>query len=299
MSRRMIRGDEMKKIIVAGSLNTDMVIHAPYCPKGGETLTGSDFMVNCGGKGANQAVAAAKLGGKVLMCGCVGNDMFGKNLIENLADAGADTRHVRKIDGVSTGTAVIIVTNGENRIVLDKGANASLGKADIDGVLSEAEEGDIFLVQLENPVDTIGYGLEQAKKKGLVTVLNPAPANPEIAKYFAYVDLITPNESELELFGGKEKLFQSGIGKIITTLGSKGYEYADRTGAKRYPCIPVKAVDTTGAGDTFCGGMCALLAEGKTLEEAMAFGSKAASLACTRKGAAASIPTRKETEEWK
>ncbi len=289
----------MKKIIVTGSLNTDMVIHAPYCPKGGETLTGSEFMVNCGGKGANQAVAAAKLGGKVLMCGCVGNDMFGDNLIGNLVKSGADTRYVRKVDGVPTGTAVIIVTNGENRIVLDKGANAFLRESDINAVLTEAEEGDIYLTQLENPVAVVGYGLKRAKEKGLITVLNPAPAHSEIADYFAYVDLITPNESELELFGGKEKLFQSGIGTIITTLGSKGYEYADRTSAKKYPCIAVKAVDTTGAGDTFCGGMCAMLAEGKSLKEAMAFGSKAASIACTRKGAAVAIPTRIEVETWK
>lgn len=289
----------MKKIIIVGSLNTDMVISAPYCPKGGETLTGKDFMVNCGGKGANQAVAAAKLGGNVLMCGCVGNDMFGNRLIENLAEAGSDTRFVRKVDGTPTGTAVILVTNGENRIVLDKGANARLSREDIDAVLNEACEGDIYLTQLENPVEVIGYGLKQAKTKGLVTVLNPAPADRAILEYFPYVDYITPNESELEIFGGKRNLFESGVRVIITTLGSRGYEYTDREKSKQYPCIPVKVVDTTGAGDTFCGGMCAELANGKCLEDAMRFGSKAASLACMRKGAAASIPVRQAVIEWK
>lgn len=288
----------MRKVIVVGSLNTDMVIHAPYIPKGGETLTGSDFMVNCGGKGANQATAAAKLGGNVLMCGCVGEDMFGDALIKNLNDVGVDTKYVRKVKGVATGTAVIIVTNGENRIVLDKGANASLCEADIDGVLGEAVAGDIYLTQLENPIDIVGYGLKRAKEKGLVTVLNPAPANPEIAKYFSYVNLIIPNESELELFDGKEKLFERGISSIITTLGGKGYEHATKVKAQHYDCIKVKVVDTTGAGDTFCGGMCTELASGKELEEAMAFGSKAASIACMRKGAAASIPYRKEVESW-
>lgn len=236
----------MKKVIVAGSLNTDLVIQAPYCPKGGETLTGSGFMVNCGGKGANQATAAAKLGGCVLMCGVAGCDAFGDALIQSLNAAGADTRFVRREEGVSTGTAVIIVTGGENRIVLDKGANSRLCEADIDAVLAEASAGDIFLTQLENPIPVIGYGLKRAKEKGLVTILNPAPADTKIAEYFQWVDYITPNESELELFGGKEALFQSGIGTVITTLGSKGYEHATKSGAKQYGCMRVKAVDTTG-----------------------------------------------------
>lgn len=289
----------MKRVIVVGSLNTDMVIHAPYCPQGGETLTGSGFMVNCGGKGANQATAAAKLGGNVLMCGCVGADMFGDTLIESLKSAGANVRYVRKVDGVPTGTAVIVVTDGENRIVLDKGANAELCEADIDAVLKEAQSGDIYLTQLENPVDVVGYGLKRAKELGLTTILNPAPANIGIMRYFSYVDLITPNESELEIFGGKGMLFKNGVKVIVTTLGGKGYEYADFMNAKRYPCIDAKVIDTTGAGDTFCGGIAVKLAEGKSLEEAMAFGSKAASIACTRKGAAASVPTRIEVEEWK
>ena len=289
----------MKKVIVVGSLNTDLVIHAPYCPKGGETLTGSGFAINCGGKGANQATAAGKLGGRVLMCGVAGGDAFGDMLVKSLNAAGVDTRFVRREEGVSTGTAVIIVTGGENRIVLDRGANDRLTKDDIEAALQEAQAGDVFLTQLENPVSVIGYGLKRAKEKGLVTILNPAPANREIAAYFRWVDYITPNESELELFGGKEALFAAGIGTIVTTLGSKGYEYATKDGAKIYPCMKVTAVDTTGAGDTFCGGMAAMLSVGAPLEEAMAFGSKAASIACTRKGAAVSVPTREEVVNWR
>ena len=274
----------------------DLCIETPYMPKEGETITGGGFMTNGGGKGANQAVAAAKLGGKVAMCGAVGGDLFGETLIENLSAVGADVSHIKKCDGAPTGIAVIVITGGNNRIILDKGANALLTETDIDEFLKNAEKGDIYLTQLENPIDIIGYGLKQAEAKGMFTILNPAPANKDISAYFGYVDLITPNETELEIFGGKEALFGAGIEKIVTTLGSRGYEIADKKSAKIYPCIKVKAVDTTAAGDTLCGGLAVGLSEGMSLEEACAFGSKAASIACTRKGAQQSVPTRKEVE---
>lgn len=289
-------------IYIAGSLNMDLRIEAPYMPVAGETITGGGFLANGGGKGANQACAAAKLGGKVKMCGVVGDDAFGKTLISSLQSAGADVSHIRAARGVSTGIAVIVVTEGNNRIILDKGANALLTKEDIDGFLADAKPGDVFLTQLENPAEVVGYALQKAKGKGLYTVLNPAPANLEIVPYFSCVDLITPNESELALFGGKDELFKRGIKQIVTTLGSKGYEIsqkqADGITEKTYPCIKVKAVDTTAAGDTLCGGLCVFLSEGKTLEEACAFGSKAASIACTRAGAQQSVPTREETENY-
>lgn len=283
-------------IFIVGSLNMDLCIETPYMPKEGETITGSGFMTNGGGKGANQAAAAAKLGGNVAMCGAVGCDLFGETLIKNLSAAGADMSHIKKCNDASMGIAVIVITGGNNRIILDKGANALLTEADIDEFLKTAKEGDIYLTQLENPIDIIGYGLKQAKAKGMFTILNPAPANKDISAYFNYVDLITPNETELEIFGGKDALFDAGIKKIVTTLGSRGYEIADKTSAKIYPCIKVKAVDTTAAGDTLCGGLAVGLSEGMKLEEACAFGSKAASIACTRKGAQQSIPTRKEVE---
>ncbi len=283
-----------RKVIVTGSLNMDLVINAPYCPRGGETLTGSGFMTNGGGKGANQATAAGKLGARVLMCGCVGDDAFGEQLMENLRAANVDTRCIRRAQNCPTGIAVILVTGGENRIILDKGANAQLSREDIDRVLAQAREGDIYLTQLENPVPVVGYGLRKAKEAGLYTILNPAPADRAIAEFLPYVDLITPNESEAELLGGKEELFRSGVGTVATTLGADGYEIAHSNGSVRYPCIRVKAVDTTAAGDTLCGGLAAQLAAGKSLEEAMAFGSKAASIACTRRGAAQSVPAREE-----
>ena len=147
----------MKKIFIVGSINTDFVISTPYIPASGETLTGSDFFTAHGGKGANQAVAAVKLGGKVLMCGCVGNDLFGIDAINSLQQVGVDTSHIKVCEGIPTGTAVIIVENGDNRIILDKGANSNLSKKDIDDFLEEANVGDVYLTQLENPIDVIGY----------------------------------------------------------------------------------------------------------------------------------------------
>lgn len=288
----------MKKIFIVGSLNMDLVINSPYMPKAGETITGSNFMTNGGGKGANQATACGKLGGNAFMCGVVGDDSFGDTLINNLKSSGVDTTFIRKQENVSTGIAVIVVAEGDNRIILDKGANALLTEKDIDAALSRAEAGDIYLTQLENPIDIIGYGLKKAKSLGLYTILNPAPANVDIAEYFAYVDLITPNETECKIFGGKENLFKKGIKTVITTLGSKGYEIATENSSAIYPCLKVKAVDTTAAGDTLCGGLSVGLAEGKSLKESIAFGSKAASIACTRRGAQQSVPTRKEVTEY-
>lgn len=289
----------MKKIFVVGSLNSDLVIHAPYMPVGGETLMGSDFATNNGGKGANQACACAKLGGNIYMCGCVGNDAFGEGLIDSLSKDGVHTDYIRKIDGVPTGVAVIVVTKGENRIILDSGANAHLTEKDIDLMLEKATQGDIYLTQLENPIPVIGYGLRRAKEKGLFVVLNPAPANVEIKEYLQYVDLITPNETELEILGGIDELSSYGIKTIITTLGSKGYEIYTQGEAKRYSCIKVDVVDTTAAGDTASGGLCAMLSKGESLESAMAFGSRAASIACSRDGAQKSIPTLDEVVNFK
>lgn len=288
----------MKKIFIVGSLNYDLVINAPYMPVGGETIKGSDFMTNAGGKGANQAYACGKLGGNAYMCGVVGEDSFGQALIDSLNSVGVDTTYVRRQVGVSTGVAVIVVTEGENRIIIDSGANAYLCEADIDLALSGAQAGDIYLTQLENPIDIVGYGLKKAKEKGLTVVLNPAPASREIIKYLEYVDIITPNETELEILGGKDALFKAGIDKVITTLGGAGYEIATKAGAKIYPCIEVSVVDTTAAGDTASGGLCVKLAEGEEVEGAIAFGSLCASLACTKRGAQMSVPSLDEVNEY-
>lgn len=281
-------------IYVTGSLNIDLCISCSRMPEVGETITGNGFMTNGGGKGANQATAAAKLGGKIAMCGVVGGDDFGQKLIFDLSAAGADVSHIRKESKVASGTAVIIVSQGNNRIILDKGANAFLTKEDIDRFLQNAKVGDVYLTQLENPVEIIGYGLKLAKEKGMLTILNPAPANKDAEKYFSFADIVVPNETELESFGGKEKMFTAGVKKIVTTLGARGYEIADESSSDIYDCIKVEVVDTTAAGDTFCGGMAVGLNEGMSLQMACEFGSRAASVACTKKGAQQSIPYRSE-----
>ena len=288
----------MKKIFVVGSLNMDLVIESPYIPIAGETLTGSNFMTNCGGKGANQSAACAKLGGNVYHCGCVGNDSFGEELINNLKSYGVNTDFIRKAD-TSSGIAVILVSEGDNRIILDKGANDKLQLADIESALSISNEGDIYLTQLENQIDIIGEGLRLAKQKGLFTILNPAPANRDILPYLDAVDLITPNESELALFGGKKALFDMGINTVLTTLGSRGFEIATPDSENIFPCPQVKAVDTTAAGDTLCGGLALGLSQGKSLEESAKLGSTAASIACTRRGAQQSIPTIDEVNNFR
>lgn len=287
----------MKKIYVVGSINTDLVIKAPYMPVSGETLAGEGFFTARGGKGANQAVAAARLGGRVIMCGCVGDDSFGKNAVESFQADGIDTSYVRVVENTPSGTAIIIVVGGDNRIILDKGANGSLTEQDIDGALENAQEGDIYLTQLENPIEIIGYGLKKAKEKGMCVILNPAPANKEISQYLKYCDLITPNETEVELLGGRERLL-SEVETLLVTLGGDGFEIVTKESSRKYPCMKITPVDTTAAGDTLCGGLVAMLAEGKSLEESAKFGSKAASIACMRKGAQPSIPTREEVENF-
>ena len=291
-----MRGTEdMKNIYVVGSINTDLVIHAPYIPQKGETLTGEGFFTAHGGKGANQAVAAARLGGNVFMCGCIGDDGFGKDALAALQADGVDTSYVRAVENMPSGTAVIIVVEGDNRIILDKGANACLTERDIDKAFENAKAGDIYLTQLENPIEIIGYGLKKAKEKGMFVVLNPAPANQDITPYLGYCDLLTPNETEVELFGGRESLLGK-VETLLVTLGGDGFEIITKTSRQKYPCMKITPVDTTAAGDTLCGGLVAMLAEGKGLEEAAKFGSLAASIACTRAGAQPSIPTRNELE---
>ena len=288
----------MKNIFIVGSINTDFVISAPYMPSGGETVAGNGFFTAHGGKGANQTVAAARLGGKVKMCGCVGDDSFGKESLETFQKEGIDVSCVRTVEGVPTGTAVIVVTGSENRIIIDAGANGCLTKADIDGFLKNACAGDLYLTQLENPIDVIGYGLQKAKEKGMFVVLNPAPANVGIMPYLEYCDWVIPNETELEILGGAEKILAETCAKLIVTLGAKGYKIVTKGDERVYPCMQITAVDTTAAGDTFCGGLVARLADGDTLEDAARFGSKAASIACTKKGAQPSIPTLQEANNY-
>lgn len=290
---------KMKRIYVVGSINSDLVITAPYMPEQGETITGSGFFTAHGGKGANQATAAARLGGKVVMCGAVGDDGFGNDYIESLKNDGIDVSFVKKIKDVPTGTAVIVVTNGDNRIIVDRGANDCLLPEDAKKALSAAVSGDILLLQLEIPLETVKAALEAAKAKGMTVILNPAPANREAAEFFPSCDVVVPNETETEIFGGRETILKKTGGILIITLGADGFEISKKEKSRRHGGHRIKAVDTTAAGDTFCGALAARLAAGESLDDATEFANRAAAIACTKMGAQPSVPTYDEVINYK
>lgn len=290
----------MGKVFVFGSLNMDLVINSPYLPQKGETMYGSGFMTNPGGKGANQAAAAGKLGAEIYMGGAVGDDGFGAQLLDNLRSFGVDVGAVRTVENCATGIAVIVVIDGDNRIILDGGANNRVTTDDVDRLLANAGQGDIFLCPLENPIPVLGYALQTASEKGMYVVLNPAPMNLEIAPYLPYVDMLIPNETEFAALGGNElaeggeKLIAMGVRDVVVTLGSKGYCYISKGEMVCEDCIKMPVVDTTAAGDTFCGALCAELSMGRTVTQALSFANRAAAVTVTRKGAQAAIPTREE-----
>ncbi len=294
----------MKKIFLLGSLNCDLTIRAPYMPEKGETLKGSDFLITAGGKGANQAYACAALNGNVKMAGAVGKDAFGDMLLNSLQSVGVDTSCIRRVEE-NTGTAIITVIDGDNRIILSEGANGVVGKADVSALFSDAKEGDIFVTQLENPFPIVLYALKTAKEKGLFTVFNPAPAYVGAEEAVAYSDLILPNQKELKLLTGKDDvlegcniLLQCGAKAVIVTLGEKGSFLCTKDGDQAIPPVNVgEAVDTTGAGDTFCGGLCVKLAEGENLEASALFASLCSGIAVTRRGSQIAVPKREEVEK--
>lgn len=295
-------------IYVLGSINMDMVARVPRMPVGGETLTADKYYVNPGGKGANQAVAIAKLGGKVAMIGKVGSDETGDALKNNLKEMGVDESMVTRAD-VPSGIAMIIVEGGENRIILYKGANHSVTKADVDEGLKNAKPGDALVMQLEIPLETVTYAAAVAKQKGMLVLLNPAPAVPLGEELLKNVDIIAPNETETEILTGVgldsdvhialavKKLYQLGVKRVIITMGSRGSIVAE--GQTITPVEPrkVKAVDTTSAGDTFVGATVLRYLDGDTLEDAARFASVASSITVTREGAAQSIPTLDEVKK--
>lgn len=291
----------MSEIYVFGSLNTDMTIECARMPEAGETLAGGGFLTTPGGKGANQAVACARLGGRTHFCGRAGDDLFGKRLRGNLEEAGVDCAFLRADAEHATGVAVIIVTEGNNRIILDAGANAAVTEEDARAFLAEAKEGDVFLAQAEVPLPVLRAALSAAKEKGMRVLFNPAPAVGELKDLVRFGNIILPNETELAILTGEEKAEEGAAAlsacgaDVLVTLGSRGCYWQPKGGQGRYfPCEKVKAVDTTAAGDTFCGGLAVMLAEGAGMEEAIAFASRAASLSVTRRGAQASIPFRSE-----
>lgn len=300
----------MKKIMVIGSLNMDSVVETPYMPKAGETISGKSVELIPGGKGANQAYAAGKLGGNVGMIGAVGADAFGTVLKENLEKVGVDTAGVEVMEGETTGQAFITVdSKGENSIIIIAGTNGLVTKEMVDKQRKLIEESDIVIMQLEIPIETVVYAKELARSLGKQIIVDPAPAVADLPEHFwEGIDYIKPNETELSILTGKDihtrqdaiegarTLIGKGVGAVLVTLGGDGCLYVTGTKDRLFPAAKVKAVDTTAAGDSFTAGFALALSEGKTYEEAICFGQKVSAIAVTRKGAQTSVPTRKEVE---
>ena len=299
-----------KKIIVIGSCNTDMVIKADRLPIPGETVIGGTFFMNPGGKGANQAVAAARLGGKVSFISKTGNDVFGKQSIELYNTEGINTNYISSDENSPSGIALITVdSHGENCIVVASGANALLSPEDIESARAEIETGAIVLMQLEIPIETVEYAAELANKKNIKVILNPAPARALSDKLIKSLYIITPNESEAEILSGiKVKDWESakkaakvihakGANIVVITLGSKGSLIYENDEYHHVEALKVDAVDTTAAGDTFSGTLCVGLSEGKSIIDAVKLATNACAVTVTRMGAQSAIPYRKELLE--
>ncbi|MCX2897944.1 ribokinase [Pseudomonas mandelii] len=300
------------KVAVIGSLNMDLVTRAPRLPRGGETLIGQSFATVSGGKGANQAVAAARLGAQVSMVGCVGSDAYGRELRDALLAEQIDCQAVSIVDG-SSGVALIVVDdNSQNAIVIVAGANGALTPAVIGCFDSVLQAADVIICQLEIPDASVGHALKRARELGKVVILNPAPASrPLPADWYAHIDYLIPNESEATALSGlpvdsldtakaaATQLIAMGAGKVIITLGAQGSLFADGASFEHFPAPDVKAIDTTAAGDTFVGGFAAALAKGQGEAAAIRFGQVAAALSVTRAGAQPSIPTLSEVQAFK
>lgn len=297
------------KIIVVGSSNTDMMIRTERLPGPGETILGGDFIMNPGGKGANQAVAARRLGVKVAFVCRLGADMFGDKAVDGYLKEGIDVTYISRDVDKPSGVALITVdSHAENCIVVASGANASLSAADIDNAVKAIADSDIMLMQLESPMETVEYAAKVAKGLGVKVILNPAPAPKDGIPegVLENVDLIIPNSTEAEMLSGihitdyesaldaAKKISSKGIGQVIITLGAKGSLVFDNGKETVVPSVKVEAVDTTAAGDTFCGAVAVALSEGKTLAEAAGFAAKASAVTVTRMGAQPSIPYREE-----
>jgi ribokinase len=289
-------------VVVVGSLNLDLVVRVPRLPGPGETVSGGDVFRNPGGKGANQAVAAARLGRGVAMVGCVGDDQAGRDLLASLEADGVDTSHLRVVDGVPSGTAFITVGGeGENQIVVSPGANARLNPEDVAAAGEALRVAAVTLLQLEVPLEAVAAA---ARTAGGRVVLNPAPVRPLPEELLAEVDVLVPNRVELAQLaaGPVPETFEEAAGlaerlaarAVVVTLGADGALVAEHGQASHVPAVPVRPVDTTAAGDAFCGGLADALAAGAGLEDAARWAARVAAAACTRPGAQASLPTRTE-----
>ena len=297
----------MKKIIVIGSSNVDMVVRTSHLPAPGETILGGEFFMNQGGKGANQAVAIKRLGGNLIFMAKLGNDVLGRQSVGYFKKEGIDTRYIALDEDSASGVALISVDDhAENSIVVASGANMLLNEQDVDKMLEEMCEGDILLMQLEIPLQTVEYAARKAFGKGVKVVLNPAPARSLPKELFRHLYMVTPNRIEAEMLTGikigndadvekvAEEICAMGVKNVIITLGSKGCLIREEGVSYRIDAFKVEPVDTTAAGDTFNGALCVGLSEGMDLKQAAVMASKASSIAVTRMGAQSSIPYREE-----
>ena len=297
----------MKKIIVIGSSNVDMVVRTSHLPAPGETILGGEFFMNQGGKGANQAVAIKRLGGNLIFMAKLGNDVLGRQSVGYFKKEGIDTRYIALDEDSASGVALISVADhAENSIVVASGANMLLNEQDVDKMLEEMCEGDILLMQLEIPLQTVEYAARKAFGKGVKVVLNPAPARSLPKELFRHLYMVTPNRIEAEMLTGikiandadvekvAEEICAMGVKNVIITLGSKGCLIREEGVSYRIDAFKVEPIDTTAAGDTFNGALCVGLSEGMDLKQAAVMASKASSIAVTRMGAQSSIPYREE-----
>ncbi|CAK7193226.1 Ribokinase [Commensalibacter sp. Nvir] len=288
-----------KRIVVMGSTNQDIVNIADRIPKVGETIIGYQFMKLRGGKGANQAVAASKLGGNVIFITCLGNDDFASGIVEDYKNIGMDVSNIEVLNDINSGTALIMVdAEGRNCISVAPNANSKLTMEVVENKKNILINSDYFLVQMETPIDGVEKALKIVKDNGGYTILNPAPARALGNKIFKYIDIITPNETEAEILTGinvtndneaklaAKILFNKGVKTVIITLGSRGaYLYSKDIQGKLLPSYKVDAVDTTAAGDTFNGALIVALSEGHGIEEAIGFANKASAISILKVGA--------------
>ena len=295
------------KIVIIGSCNTDMVIKSGKLPAPGETIIGGTFMMNPGGKGANQAVAAARMGGDVTFITKTGNDLFGKESVELYKSEGIKTNYIFSDPDNPSGVALITVdAHGENCIVVASGANGTLSPDNIAKAKTEIETAKIVLMQLEIPMETVEYAAAMAYAKGVRVILNPAPMQSLSDNLLKCLHMIIPNKTEAEMLSGvkvtnwasakiaAQKISEKGVAIVVITLGSLGALIKDGHQYYEIKSEPVNAVDTTAAGDTFCGALTVGLSEGMSIVDAVGLACKAAAISVTRMGAQVSVPYRKE-----
>ncbi|CAM3888726.1 ribokinase [Lederbergia lenta] len=290
----------MTKVTVIGSSSIDLVVTASKRPNKGETILGDSFKTVPGGKGANQAVAAARLNAEVYMVGCVGKDQFGEKIVNNFISNEVFTTYVEPVTHLETGTAHITLAEGDNSIIVVKGANDNITPDYIDKALDVILKSDIVLIQQEIPEETVEYVADLCFTNGVPLLLNPAPARPISKSVIEKAAYITPNEWEASvLFNNKDihEALKEYPNKLLVTEGKNGVRYYDGENEVLVPAYPVDAVDTTGAGDTFNGAFAVAIAEGKNIQDSIRFANRAASLSVTKFGAQGGMPTREEVEE--